>query len=493
VKWLGREVVTPGIMEVRAGEVELEPKGVGQIGVGETVVVEYRHQFSKVGPQVITAKLEGGDDLVGDDVSERVLWIRKRLPVLIVEGNGGASFFERAGSYLGLALAPVTGENRFVDPRVVEASTMTRENFDEDAVIVLADVARLPESVARKIADFVMKGGGLWVIAGEKMESGFYENWLGGDGAVMPLKIGEMVLPEGGVQVVQRSFDHPSLRMFQEEAGSDLGEALIEGYRKSSDLIEGALVAARYSDGGVFLATRNYGRGRIMVSTTGFHSRLGNLPARRSYLPFVHEITNWLTQGRGLELNVRASWSPSLVLPGGLGLSAQYRPMEGSEREFSRIDGGIDFDWKEGSPGNGLRSDRFEVTWSGSLVPPVSGGYVFEILVDDFFELTIGGEKVYESSERTGRSDKVQLARGKAVSFKARFQEERSAAFVKLSWERPDGVKEVIPASSFFAVSDDEGKLILGEGEAKDPQGKGRKVEAFLGRRGKSLEVGGKA
>ncbi|MFT6596342.1 MAG: hypothetical protein ACJAT3_002324, partial [Akkermansiaceae bacterium] len=249
----GTEVVTPGIMRVTAGGEELEPKGLGQMTPGENTILDYRYQFPEVGPQVIKVDLEGNDDLAGDDTAERAIWVKKTLPVLIVEGNSGASFFQRGGGYLGLALAPVSGEEEtFVDPRVIDAAALTREKLEDDAVIILADVARLPASVASKISDFIIKGGGLWVIAGPKVEPEFYQGWLGGDGQVMPLKIGEMTLPKNGVQAAPGSFDHPVLRLFKDEAGQDLGDAVIDGYRGSSDLVEGAIAAARYSDGEIF-------------------------------------------------------------------------------------------------------------------------------------------------------------------------------------------------------------------------------------------------
>jgi len=490
----GTEVVTPGMMRIKVGEVDLEPKGLGQMTPGESSILDYRHQFSKIGPQVIKVDLEGNDDLAGDDNAERAVWVNKTLPVLIVEGNAGASFFQRAGGYLGLALAPISGEEEaFVDPRVIDAAALTREKLEDEAVIVLADVARLPASAATKISDFVIKGGGLWVIAGPKIEPDFYSGWRGGDGPVMPMKLGEMALPENGVQPAPGSFDHPVLRLFKEEAGRDLGTAVVDGYRTTSDLAEGGLAVARYSDGEIFLATRDYGNGRIIVTTTALDARLGNLPARPSFVPFVHEMTNWLAGGQAVDLNVRASWSPTLALPSGGGLSAQYRPLEGGGEGIDRIDSTIDFNWEGGAPEKGMKQDQFEVTWTGSLMPPVTGDYIFKVTVDDEFKITLDDETIYDKKEINGRSKKIPLVAGKPVSFSARFKEEWGDAFVSLAWERPDGTNEVIPASAFLAVNQNEGEVILGEAVARDPQGRDRDVAALLGGRGKLLEVSGPA
>ena len=491
----GTEVVTPGLMRVTIGEEELEPKGLGQMASGESSILDYRYQFSRTGPQVIKVDLDGNDDLDGDDVAEKAIWVKKTLPVLIVEGNAGASFFQRAGGYISLALAPVSEkEETFVDPRVIDAAALTREKIDNDAVIVLADVTRLPASAAARIADFVINGGGLWVVAGPKLDPSYYNSWSGGDGKLMPLKLGEMRLPKNGVQAAPGTFDHPVLRLFKDEVGQDLGEAVIDGYRYSSNLVEGALSAARYSDGEIFLATRNYGNGRVIVTTTPLDARMGSLPARPSFVPFVHEMTNWLAGGQTVDLNVRASWSPSLSLPGGGGLKAEYRSLENRGESMNRIDPTIDFNWGNRAPEEGFPADRFGVTWTGSLVPPATGEYVFEITVDDEFQLKLDGEIVYEGEEAAqGRSSKIELVAGKPVVFSASYEEEWGGAWVTLSWERPDGVKEVIPASVFIPVSQDESRVILGDSFAKDPMGGERDVAASLGRRGKLLEIDGSA
>jgi len=490
----GTEVVTPGLMRITVGAQELEPKGLGQMTPGESTILDYRYQFTEIGPQVIKVDLEGNDDLSGDDVAERAVWVKKTLPVLIVEGNAGASFFQRAGGYLGLALAPVSGEEEtFIDPRVIDAAALTREEIEKDAVIILADVARLPASAATRIADFVINGGGLWIIAGPKVEPLFYEGWRGGDGLVMPLKLGEMAFPAKGVQAAPGSFDHPILRLFKDEAGQDLGQAVIDGYRTSSVLVEGALAAARYSDGEIFLATRNYGNGRVVVTTTALDARMGSLPARPSFVPLVHEMTNWLAGGQTVNLNIRASWSPTLALPGGGGLSAAYRSLKKKGGEIKRIDPTIDFQWEGKGPEKGFHQDEFEVTWTGALMPQISGDYVFEVTADDQFELSFDGEKVFESKGTGGSSKKVALVAGRSVAFSARFEEEAGDAYVTLRWVRPDGVKEVIPASVFTPVSQNDGSVVLGESSAKDPMGRERGVSALLGRRGKLLEVAGSA
>ncbi|MDA7881125.1 PA14 domain-containing protein [Akkermansiaceae bacterium] len=492
----GTEVITPGLLKVTVGNKELESKGVGQLIPGEEEVIDYRHRFSEAGPQVIKAVLESKDDLSGDDVSERVLWVKKTLPILIVEGNSGASFFDRAGGYLGLALAPAENDTSvFVDPRVVEAGAFASETLENDTVVVLADVARLPSGAAGKLVDFVLKGGGLWILAGPNAEEEFYQKWQGGDGPVVPLKLGEMTLPENGVRVAPGTFDHPVLRIFKDAAGSDLSEGVIVGYRKSSDLVAGAQAAARYADGEIFMATRSYGHGRVVVTTTGLDARMGSLPARPSFVPLVHELTNWLAGGKGVELNVKASWSPTLSLPTGGGLRATYLKGKNGEKGemLNRVDSAIDFNWSGNPPEKGLQADEFIVKWEGSLLPPQSGEYYFEAIADDEFQLWVDGDEVLKVSGGKKMSQAVKLVAGQVVSIRAKFEEQWGEAHVSLSWKRPDGEMEVVPASAFLAVIEDEEDVVLATSRAVDPKGRERDLFATQGRRGRLLEVEGAA
>lgn len=490
----GTDVVTPGLMRVSVGGNELEPKSMSQMAPGERAMMEYRYQFPQAGPKVIRVTLDSNDDLPGDDSSERVLWVKETLPVLIVEGNSGASFFNRAGGYLGLALSPMSGDQAsFVDPRVIDASALSREELDKEAVVVLADVAMLPAKTATRLSEFVLKGGGLWILAGPKVDPGFYQAWNGGDGPMVPMKLGEMVLPKDGVRLAPGSFDHPVLRLFKDAAGEDLGSGTLEGYRATSDLVESARPGARYTDGEVFLVSQEYGNGRIMLSTTALDARMGSLPARPGFVPFVHEVTNWLAGGQGVELNVRASWSPTLSLPGGGGLNATYQSNKGKRPSYKQIDPVIDFDWGGSAPEKGFAKDEFSVTWEGSLMVPQTGEYVFEAVADDSFELVLDGRAVLNVDGSTKKSDPVALEVGKPVKFSGKYVEEWGEAKVSLRWKRPDGVEEVIPSSAFLSISPDGEDVILAESEAKDPRGRERAVTALQGRRGRLLEVDGSA
>lgn len=493
----GSEVVTPGLLQLKIDEKVIGEKGVGQLAPGETELIEFRHRFESLGPKVLTASLADVDDLPGDNQAERVVWVKKSLPVILVEGNPTGEFFDRAASYLGLALLPdpTSGEAAFMDPQMVDAVTISSLDLSTASVVVLADVPRLPKSVAAKISEFVLKGGGLWVIAGPKNDPTFYNTWSGGDGSVLPIELAEMVVPEKGVRVAPGSIDHPMLRLFKGRAGEDLNEGLLESYRASQDLRSGSRIVANLEDGEPFLVSREYGRGRVLLSTGGLDARMGNLPARPSFVPLVHELTTWLAGGQGIELNVEAAWSPTLALAGGGGLRGKYfRGKKSRETvELDRIDPVLDFNWKDKSPAQKIPRDQFRILWEGSLFPPVDGDYVFEAEADDTFALWLDDDRVLEADNGTATSKKVTLKAGKKVKVRAEFYEERGEAFVTLRWKEPNGSMELIPASAFISLVGNDDEMVLGESEANDPRGNKRRVQAKQGRRGRALAVEGSA
>ena len=154
---------------------------------------------------------------------------------------------------------------------------------------------------------------------------------------------------------------------------------------------DGGSIAASYSNGEPFLAGRNYGKGRVLLATSGFDVRTGNLTTRQSFVPLVHELVTWLAGAGGVELNVDANWQPALALPGGGGLKGTYfRAMDESRGiAIERVDPTIQFDWKDQQPYKGMNRDRFQILWEGHLVPPVSGNYRFRMEVDDKATLKI--------------------------------------------------------------------------------------------------------
>lgn len=500
----GTEPITPGLVSIEIGGNELEPLAVGQLLPGQEEQVQFSHQFSEAGAQVVTAQVDAQDDLAADDRFERALVVRKTLPVLLVDGNPSGGFFDRATGYTAMALAPMDAllegkgseGKHLMDPAVIPATSLASAKIEDQAVIVLADVSRLPSGVAYRLAEFVARGGGLLILAGEKSDPDFYNSWTGSEGPVSPLIFEKLTVLEDSVYPASSTFDHPTLRLFKGDAGTDLEGAVVSAYMATKGVAAGGIPAAGFSDGSLFMASRNYGQGRVLAVTTGFDARLGNLPVRQSFVPLVHELVTWLGGGQELNLNVKATWSPSLQLSGGKGLLGKYFQKDGQNPKklrLERVDSNIDFDWGNERPDEKLPPDNFSVTWTGGLIVPESGEYLFEGEVDDRLKVRIGDQQVCEASQQNKQSTSIELKKGEIHDIVVDYEDDYGEAFVRLFWKKPDGTRELIPSSAFIATSLVEGELVLAESTAIDPHGQTRVTTLTLGRSGKTLRIAGSA
>jgi hypothetical protein len=492
----GNEAVTPGpvVIEIDGGRSTENP--VGLLTPGQKETVEFRHRFAKSGPTVVTARINASDDLVADDRIDQVIPVRSTLPVLLVDGNPAGSFFERAAGYSALALAPSTAliggkkaEGRFLmDPRVISAAALGEEDLADAAVVILADVPRIPERLANKLADRVAAGTGLIIIAGPRAESSFYNQWQGIAGPLCPLPIGEEAGDDTGISPASSTFVHEALGLFTKN--TDLETAQVKRWRKTGERPAGTVLAAAFANGEPFLASRNYGNGRTFLATCALDARSGNLPARKSFVPLVHELVTW-TAGGGVSLNVDSSWSPSVALTQASGgLSAQYfnHREQNKPPVHQTIDPAIDFQWGEGRPHKKIGNDNFSIRWQGSIVAPADGEYLFEADVDDRVNVKVGGQswKTEYGLKELGR---IQMEAGKPLPIDIRYEEDGGQARMRLFWTPPGGSRHLIPSAAFLPLD----QSATEELKATDPLGMPRNAAIRSGRRGQELAIDGPA
>lgn len=497
----GNQPVTPGalLFEVDGKQAAREPLGL--LLPGQSLTVETRHRFAAPGEHVVTARLSDHDEIPGDDRADLVVTVRKALRVVLVDGNPTGSFFSRAAGHTALALAPASalvhgapaGKDFLMDPLVIPAPEVTVESLAAAEVVVLADVARLPAALAAALADRTAAGAGLLVIAGPRAEPAFFNAWAGADGPLLPVTLEDEAMSEQGVSPLPNTFRAAALAWAADDRRSDLGGALIRRWRKSSLRPASGTLAAVFTNGDPFLATRNYGRGRCAVTTCAFDARAGNLPGRTSFVPLVHELVAWVAGG-GVNWNLDPAWNPTVILDARSsgGLTARYsrsnnkrdRPM------LERVDPAIHFDWGDKGPARNLPGDNFTVAWHAMLMPPITGDYTLDAEVDDFLSVKIANHAILEQrAQQAPQTGRVRLEAGKPVPFEARYEEGTGLAFVRLFWTPPGGVRQIIPPSAWIPAGGEAPPVC----DAIDPLGRTRKATVLLGRRGRELRIDGPA
>jgi len=359
--------------------------------------VSFSHRFQRPGPRVVTAKITGADELADDNVSHRVVHVLDKLRVLIVDGASEARLLGGA-AYLAVALSPPPEERddaprrrrrrkdeilgRLIEPRVVLASRLASvDNLRDYAVVILADVPKLPAKFAAALIAFVADGGGLLIAPGERAKLSaadtagvrtFYNEWEDLAGRpIAPARLVERRSVENDpAHPAIRTFSHPALALVADEGHSDLPAARVTAYwRLEADEKDPAVrVAALLDSGDPLIVERKVGKGHVIVTAVSLDLRDGSLPLMQNFVPMVQELAYYLAGPLTPEGNVECGAEVAAELTLRPGASAKEVPRE-------IIEGGIiDVDTPSGqrSAGAILGADetlrlRFDATHEPGL------------------------------------------------------------------------------------------------------------------------------
>ncbi|MGI5870013.1 MAG: PA14 domain-containing protein [Kiritimatiellia bacterium] len=500
----GTEAVTPDAVSVKADGVVLTSRAIRQLEPGASHTLLFHHRFAKPGASLVEAVVEAEDDLPADDVFHHVVQVVGALKVLVVDGSASPDLFGKSSTFVGLALRPELAHFQggstsasadfLLDPLVEPAATAAaRTSFAGFGVVILADVPRLPDTAAKALAEHVASGAGLLVLPGASAVPAFYNAWALEGKPVMPLPLGRWRREHSattGDPIDPSGFTHDALRALR--TGSDLGGVRPLQFWSLDEGLAGAQhVAGRLASGAPFLAVRPFGSGTAATSAFPFDATISDLPARRSFVQLMHELVYHLARPVAADLNVAPSEGATLLLApasavhvgdaSSNGLIGRYYKRQGFRGEsLRRLDSKIDFNWGTGSPMKGIPSDRFSVIWTGSLVPPVSGDYKFNLKYDDRATLTIDGKRPSEA---------LSLEAGQRYGVRITFEEDWSQAYIHLHWSRNGGPEEIVPPQAFSPVMAEGGE---GSGEIveiRDPAGERFHGEIFGTPNGMSLRV----
>lgn len=467
----GTEAVTPSLLQVQIGEVKVEDRNIGQLAPGSRQIFRFPHQFKTPGNHVVTATLTAADDLPLDDTTSAVCHVVDKLGVLLVDGNPGTGVLAGSARFTAMALLPdkigalmrdpgnaETRKNITINPEFMPASRVsTIPALSAYDVIILADVPKLPETFARRLASWVHAGGGLLVTPGGRAEPAFYNDWRDTDGtSVLPARLTDRITEKEGVNAALTTFTQLPLTRLADPKFSDLGGMLLHQYWRldtGGTVTPGSFTAGRLGNGDAFLTGRRLGLGTVFLACTNLDTEAGsNLPGRRSFVPLVHEMVYHLSSPEGQPFNRAPAGQLNLPLNDVAsegGLKGEYFRQGNFDTPLAiRIDPArtgdkppaLEMSWG-GSPAGGVPND-FSARWTGSLIPRYSEEYTFDGWADDEFDIYVNDKIVIDR----GGEGKVRLQAGKPHRIRIDFTDGSGNASMQLQWRSQSQQREAIPA-----------------------------------------------
>ena len=222
----------------------------------------------------------------------------RRLRVLVVDGDPQTVHYRDEVFYLDRALREAHPGSAPLKIMLRNAGQISAADVDNQDVIILANVARIPQNVVQTLLLAVQHGAGLLITAGDNIDADYYNAAFA---KLLPARLrgqkNDVSLEQPG-QIKNQSLSvvdphHPLMRALGAQPG--LGRAkshsvlLIEpdpGVERVDIL--------RFSGGTPALCERRAGQGRVMLLATSIDRDWSDLAIRPGFLPLVQQIVVYL-------------------------------------------------------------------------------------------------------------------------------------------------------------------------------------------------------
>jgi len=323
-------------------------KGFLQLAADGTGQKALTYRFEQGGTAFGEVVLQG-DGLEEDDRRPFVVTVPKELRALVINGEPSSVRYRDEAFFVSAALdAPGSPVQQTV--RDVEAGF--REKFEDYEVILLLNTPAPPVEDARRLAEFVQKGGGLFVSMGDRVDPDAYNKALG-DLLPRPLRLvktsasREEVEGEGkAARLLEIQQDHPVLAPFNGRAREGLMSARFYKYMllevdapKAGK--ETSQVLATYEDGAPAIAIARRGKGRVLLFTSTVDRDWSDFAIRTSFLPLLQRFLSYLTGGLEEREELRAMVGESITLrPADERRPVAVRAPSGAEVELKKNEDG---------------------------------------------------------------------------------------------------------------------------------------------------------
>ncbi len=173
----------------------------------------------------------------------------------------------------------------------------------------------------------------------------------------------------------------------------------------------------------------------------------------------TYTLTARVTDNRGAVTNsAPLNLTVGNIAGTGTGLRGEYfRDSDFEDRQFTRTDATLDFNFGNEAPSAALKRDKFSIRWTGFIVPRFSETQTLWLTSSDKARLWLNDQLLIDMkgdkdpNSKDGRETiSLRLTAGVRYRLRVEFQEKDKEAFIKLEWSTPSQPRQVIPKSQLF-------------------------------------------
>ncbi len=284
--------------------VDGQAAGDAAIEVAAQASAEARFTLAVPARGAVSVEIDDADGFFGDNRRYMVLDPTPAVPVLVLAAE---TVMSNAGLYLQRALEVAGGEAPFDVTLVDGRGFPSGPDLAAQAAVFVSGTRSLNRQGREALAAYLQGGGQVLLTLGPDVDLATLRDAIGVTLAVEPDPV---VLDGGPTTLVPADTRHPVFRPFSSPAAA-FGDVDVDQYhRLRGD--EGWRVLARFAGGAVALAERPVGAGRLVVFASDLDNRWNRFPLNPAFVPFVVEMSRYLTSGRV----ARRSWTLPDAPPG---------------------------------------------------------------------------------------------------------------------------------------------------------------------------------
>lgn len=237
------------------------------------------------------------DALEIDNIRYFTVQSMKSIKVHCVNGERKRNDIDDETFFLTRALVAVGDEG--VPINYTESTTIpsadAMQRFD---VLILANVSKMNATEAERLKAFVNAGGGLVLAMGDQVDSGAYQQHLGGaENSLLPCTlmqaVGDPIGKEEFQVIANVEYRHPIFAPFSNPNHGDFAKGRFFRYYQSTPTSDASVIAV-FDDGNPAVVEKIYGNGRVLCYTSTIDREWNDLPIHGVYLPFLHETIKYL-------------------------------------------------------------------------------------------------------------------------------------------------------------------------------------------------------
>ena len=287
-----KEKPTEVPVSVSLNDKEVERKKV-IVSANSSALAEFTGFDLPLGFSKGRVRIEAEDPLKIDNDFLFAIERREKLKLLVVDAGKPKQSVYLRDAYTSAPDLPF-------EVTIVPASGLTADEVAKHELVIINDVARLPDNVREKMDERRKSGQGQLVILAENSDPG----WWGGY-EKLPVKPTQKIFvnkDRGKPSVSLTTYgNHSIFKPFEKSTRVALNSAQFWAY-VNVEPKPGAIVLAKYEDGAPAIVESSKNDGGMIVFNSTVDSKWNDFPFKTSFLPLFHEILRYLSrynEGRG--------------------------------------------------------------------------------------------------------------------------------------------------------------------------------------------------